>query len=39
MVSRFLAVSKEFILASNEAAVPTNAKKAKEFGLLRFTDK
>lgn len=39
MASRFMAVSKDYILASNEAAVPTSTKKAKEFGLLKFTGK
>jgi len=37
MASLFMAVSKDYILASNEAAVSTNTKKVKEFGFLRFT--
>ena len=34
MASRFATVSKYEILAVSEAAVPTNTKKEKKFGLL-----
>ena len=37
MASRFTTVSKEDILAVNEAAVPTNIKKKTKFGLSVFT--
>ena len=37
MVSCFTTVSKDAILAVNEAAVPTNTKKETKFGLLVFT--
>ena len=36
MVSCFATVSKDAILAVNEAAVPTNTKKETKFGLLVF---
>ena len=36
MVSRFIAVSKEFILASNEAAVPTNAKESEGIRIVEI---
>ena len=35
--SRFATVSKDDILAINEAAVPTNTKKETKFGLSVFT--
>ena len=37
MASRFTTVSKNKIVAVNEAAVPTNTKKETRFGLLVFT--
>jgi len=37
MASCFATVLKGAILAVNEAAVPTNAKKETKFGLLVFT--
>ena len=37
MVSCFATVSKDAILAVNEAVVPTNTKKETKFGLLVFT--
>ena len=37
MASRFATVSKNEILAVNEAAAPTNTKKEKKIGLLVFT--
>ena len=37
MVSCFVTVSKDAIVAVNEAAVPTNTKKETKFGLLVFT--
>ena len=37
MVSCFTTVSKDVILAGNEAAVPTNTKKETKFGWLVFT--
>ena len=37
MASLFETVSKDEILAVNEAAAPTNTKKETKFGLLRFT--
>ena len=36
MASRFPIVSKDELLAVNEAAAPTNTKKETKFGLLRF---
>ena len=36
MASRFLIVSKDELLAVNEAAAPTNTKKETKFGLLAF---
>ena len=37
MASRFATVSKDEILAVNEAAAPTNTKKQTKFGLSVFT--
>ena len=37
MTSRFATVSKDGILAVNEAAAPTNTKKGTRFGLPAFT--
>ena len=37
MASRLATVSKDKILAVNEAAVPTNTKKETKFGLSVFT--
>ena len=37
MASRFATVSKDKILAVNEAAAPANIKKETKFGLLLFT--
>ena len=37
MASRFVTVSKDEILAVNEAVAPTNTKKETKFGLLVFT--
>ena len=37
MASRFATVSKDEILAVNEAAVPANTKKETKFGLSAFT--
>jgi len=37
MASRFATVSKDEIVAVNEAAAPTNTKKEAKFGLLVFT--
>ena len=37
MASRFPTVSKDEILAVNEAAAPTNTKKETKFGLKVFT--
>ena len=37
MTSRFATVSKDEILAVNEAAVPANTKKETKFGLSAFT--
>ena len=37
MASRFATVSKDEILAVNEAAAPTNTKKETKFGLSVFT--
>ena len=37
MASRFATVSKDEILAVNDAAVPTNTNKEKKFGLPAFT--
>ena len=39
MASRFATVSKDEILAVNEAAAPKNTKKEKKFGLSVFTEK
>ena len=39
MASRFATVSKDEILAVNEAAAPTNTKKETTFGLPVFTDR
>ena len=36
MASRFPIVSKDELLAVNEAAAPTNTKKETKFGLLAF---
>ena len=37
MASRFATVSKDEILAVNEAAAPANTKKETKFGLSAFT--
>ena len=37
MASRFATVSKDEILAIDEAAAPSNAKKETKFGLSAFT--
>ena len=37
MASRFATVSKDELLAVNEAAAPTNTKKETTFGLSIFT--
>ena len=37
MASRFATVSKDELLAVNEAAAPTNTKKETKFGLPAFT--
>ena len=37
MASRFATVSKDEVLAVNEAATPTNTKKEATFGLSAFT--
>ena len=37
MASRFATVSKDEILAVNEAAAPTNTKEETKFGLSAFT--
>ena len=37
MASHFATVSKDEILAENEAAAPTNTKRGKKFGLSPFT--
>ena len=37
MASRFATVSKDEILAVNEAAAPTNTKNEKKFGFSMFT--
>ena len=37
MTSRFATVSKDEILAANDAATPTNTKKETKFGFSAFT--
>ena len=37
MASRFATISKDEVLALNEAAAPTNNKKETKFGLSVFT--
>ena len=39
MASRFATISKDEVLALNEAAAPTNTKKETKFGLSVFTSR